>query len=158
MIKDSINNTNVVAERVLISPADLKRHLPNTPECEAVVRKGLTAVEKAGEGIQRRGAILTTLLRLKQVCNHPAHYQSDGSALANRSGKLDLLTEMVEEALAGDIVAVAGIERVEPRRMGLDRGLEAGRFGHAHVRGHEPVLQQVEPGELALAGQGERAS
>lgn len=66
---------------------------------ESVVRKGLQEVETAGEGIQRRGAILTTLLRLKQVCNHPAHYLMDGSALPSRSGKLDLLSEMVEEAL-----------------------------------------------------------
>jgi len=66
---------------------------------ESVVRKGLQDVEAAAEGIHRRGAILTTLLRLKQVCNHPAHYLMDGSALANRSGKLDLLSEMVEEAL-----------------------------------------------------------
>ncbi len=66
---------------------------------EAVVQKGLQEVEDAGEGIQRRGAILTTLLRLKQVCNHPAHYHSDGSSLPNRSAKLDLLTEMLEEAL-----------------------------------------------------------
>jgi superfamily II DNA or RNA helicase len=66
---------------------------------ESVVRKGLQEVEKAAEGIQRRGAILTTLLRLKQVCNHPAHYLMDGSALPSRSGKLDLLSEMVEESL-----------------------------------------------------------
>ncbi|MHC5065417.1 MAG: DEAD/DEAH box helicase [Planctomycetota bacterium] len=66
---------------------------------ESVVRKGLDDVEDAGEGIQRRGAILTTLLRLKQVCNHPAHYHGDGSTLPSRSGKLDLLGEMVEEAL-----------------------------------------------------------
>lgn len=66
---------------------------------ESVVRKGLQEVEKAAEGIQRRGAILTTLLRLKQVCNHPAHYLMDGSVLPSRSGKLDLLTEMIEEAL-----------------------------------------------------------
>jgi SNF2 family DNA or RNA helicase len=65
---------------------------------ESVVRKGLQEVEKAGEGIQRRGAILTTLLRLKQVCNHPAHYLMDGSALPSRSGKLDLMAEMIEEA------------------------------------------------------------
>src|SRR5215510_16003469 len=43
--------------------------------------------------------ILTTLLRLKQVCNHPAHYLMDGSSLHSRSGKLDLLAEMMEEAL-----------------------------------------------------------
>jgi hypothetical protein len=67
---------------------------------EAVVRKGLTEVENAGgSNMARRGAILTTLLRLKQVCNHPAHYLMDGSALPGRSGKLDLLTEMLEEAL-----------------------------------------------------------
>jgi superfamily II DNA or RNA helicase len=66
---------------------------------ESVVRKGLAEVEKAGEGIQRRGAILTTLLRLKQVCNHPAHFLSDGSSLPARSGKLDLLSEMLTEAL-----------------------------------------------------------
>ena len=66
---------------------------------ESVVRKGLQEVEKAAEGIQRRGAILTTLLRLKQVCNHPAHYLMDGSVLPSRSGKLDLLSEMVEESL-----------------------------------------------------------
>ncbi len=66
---------------------------------EAVVRKGLTEVEKAGEGIQRRGAILTTLLRLKQVCNHPAHYQGDGSSLAAPVGQARSATEMLEEAL-----------------------------------------------------------
>src|SRR5262245_3753728 len=66
---------------------------------ESVVRKGLQEVERAQEGIQRRGAILTTLLRLKQVCNHPAHYLMDGSSLHSRSGKLDLLAEMMEEAL-----------------------------------------------------------
>ncbi|GAB4136063.1 MAG: hypothetical protein Fur0037_00330 [Planctomycetota bacterium] len=66
---------------------------------EAVVRKGLREVEEASEGIRRRGAILTTLLRLKQVCNHPAHYLMDGSSLAGRSGKLELLSEMVLEAL-----------------------------------------------------------
>lgn len=66
---------------------------------EAVAQKGLADVYDADAGIQRRGAILTTLLRLKQVCNHPAHYLSDGSPLPNRSGKFDLLMEMIEEAL-----------------------------------------------------------
>ncbi|MEZ5966563.1 MAG: SNF2-related protein [Planctomycetota bacterium] len=65
---------------------------------EGLVRRGLDELENA-EGIQRRGAILTTLLRLKQICNHPAHYLGDGSALAARSGKLDLLTEMLQEAI-----------------------------------------------------------
>ena len=52
---------------------------------ESVVNQGLEEVELSAEGIHRRGAILTTLLRLKQICNHPAHYLGDGSALPNRS-------------------------------------------------------------------------
>jgi len=67
---------------------------------EKIVNDGLEDVEASTEGIARRGAILTTLLRLKQVCNHPAHFLNDGSPLANRSSKLDLVTEMLEEALA----------------------------------------------------------
>ena len=49
------------------------------------------------EGINRRGLVLGTLLRLKQVCNHPAQFLGDGSALPNRSGKLMRLTEMLDE-------------------------------------------------------------
>ena len=50
--------------------------------------------------MDRRGAVLSALLRLKQVCNHPAQFLGDGSALPGRSGKLDRLGEMLEEALS----------------------------------------------------------
>ena len=66
---------------------------------EAVVRDSLQQVEES-EGIQRRGLVLATLLKLKQVCNHPAQFLGDGSALPERSGKLARLTEMLEEALS----------------------------------------------------------
>jgi SNF2 family DNA or RNA helicase len=51
------------------------------------------------EGIQRRGLVLATLAKLKQVCNHPAHFLGDGSALAGRSGKLARLEGILEEIL-----------------------------------------------------------
>ena len=51
------------------------------------------------EGIQRKGMILATLSKLKQVCNHPAQFLGDNSGTANRSGKLARLTEMLEEVL-----------------------------------------------------------
>jgi SNF2 family DNA or RNA helicase len=61
----------------------------------------LAQIEEAEEsGIQRRGLILATLLKLKQVCNHPAHFMGDASDLADRSGKLARLEEMLEEALS----------------------------------------------------------
>jgi SNF2 family DNA or RNA helicase len=55
------------------------------------------------EGIERRGVILAALTKLKQVCNHPAHYLGDDSEIDARSGKLTRLTEMMEEVIeAGD--------------------------------------------------------
>ena len=53
------------------------------------------------EGIDRRGLILAALTKLTQVCNHPAQFLGDGSAIGGRSGKLGRLTEMIEEVLAG---------------------------------------------------------
>jgi SNF2 family DNA or RNA helicase len=53
---------------------------------------------EASEGIERRGVVLATLLKLKQVCNHPAQFLKDDSALHDRSGKLERLVEMLEEA------------------------------------------------------------
>ncbi len=66
---------------------------------EAVVKEMLEKIENS-EGIERKGLILSTLLKLKQVCNHPAHFVGDGSSLPGRSGKLARLEEMLEEALA----------------------------------------------------------
>jgi SNF2 family DNA or RNA helicase len=43
--------------------------------------------------------VLATLSKLKQVCNHPAQFLGDNSAIAERSGKLARLTEMLEEVL-----------------------------------------------------------
>ncbi len=45
MLKDRINNTNVAAERVLISPQDIKRHLPNSQEGEETVRQGRVTIK-----------------------------------------------------------------------------------------------------------------
>ncbi len=66
---------------------------------EAVVAEMLGRIDQS-EGIQRRGIILATLTRLKQVCNHPAHFLADGSGLPHRSGKCDRLVEMLDEILA----------------------------------------------------------
>ncbi len=66
---------------------------------EAVVKEMLEQIEES-EGIQRRGLVLSTLLKLKQICNHPAQFVADGSSLPDRSGKLARLQEMLEEALA----------------------------------------------------------
>ena len=66
---------------------------------EALVGEMLGQIDLAG-GIQRRGLILATLVKLKQICNHPAHFLADDSPLPHRSGKCDRVTEMLEEVLA----------------------------------------------------------
>ncbi len=66
---------------------------------EAVTRDVQERIEEA-EGIQRKGLILSTLMRLKQICNHPAQFLQDGSDFAaHRSHKLTRLNEMIAEAL-----------------------------------------------------------
>ena len=66
---------------------------------EAVLREAEQALEEA-EGIGRRGTILGTLTKLKQVCNHPRQLLGDNSAIAGRSGKLARLQDMLEEIIA----------------------------------------------------------
>ncbi len=69
---------------------------------QAVVDDMLAKTDQS-DGMQRRGLVLAGLMRLKQVCNHPAHYLGDGSALAGRSGKLNRIEELIDELLeAGD--------------------------------------------------------
>ncbi len=72
---------------------------------EAVVKDVMERIEKAdeeGDNMSRRGLVLSLLMQLKQICNHPAQYLKDGSPLDGRSGKLSRLTEMLEEIYAAD--------------------------------------------------------
>ena len=66
---------------------------------QAVVDDMLAKVQ-ASDGIERKGLVLATMVKLKQVCNHPAQLLADTSGLAGRSGKLQRLEELLEEALA----------------------------------------------------------
>lgn len=55
------------------------------------------------EGIARRGLVLATLTRIKQICNHPAHYLGDDSPVTikgkHRSGKVAELMRIVSQAV-----------------------------------------------------------
>ncbi|MEI7898734.1 MAG: DEAD/DEAH box helicase [bacterium] len=66
---------------------------------EEVLAEFKREVELCESG-SRRGLILAVLTRLKQVCNHPAHFLSQTQRLAKRSGKLVRLEEMLEETFA----------------------------------------------------------
>jgi SNF2 family DNA or RNA helicase len=81
---------------------------------ESVVQTAMAEVDEA-DGIQRKGLVLSMLMKLKQVCNHPSqflHQVGEGANLdlarqTKRSGKLARLSEMLEEAVSvGDRVLV----------------------------------------------------
>lgn len=65
---------------------------------QQVVDQLLSDAEEA-KGMRRRGLVLAALMRLKQICNHPAHALKDDSRLAGRSGKLTRFDELVTDLL-----------------------------------------------------------
>jgi len=86
-----------------------KRYCTLTPEqatlYQATVDGMLKDVEHS-EGITRRGIILTALLRLKQICNHPNAYLDDGKLTQERSGKIAMLFTLLEEVIASGDAAI----------------------------------------------------
>ena len=95
-----------------------RQNVPLTAEqaqlYDSVVNDMLHRVDNA-DGMKRRGLVLSALVKLKQVCNHPAHFLRQGSddddapplpklapgeKLSSRSGKATRLMEMVEEVVA----------------------------------------------------------
>ncbi|MGA7938125.1 MAG: DEAD/DEAH box helicase, partial [Kovacikia sp.] len=85
---------------------------------QTIVDKSLAQIEES-DGIQRKGIILALLVKLKQICNHPALFLKEegsgksetksaistleSSVFDRRSGKLQRLEEMLEEVvLEGD--------------------------------------------------------
>ncbi len=67
---------------------------------EAVVQDVEQQIEEKA-GIERKGLILSTLMKLKQICNHPRQFLQDESEFTpNRSHKLSRLQEMIEEIQA----------------------------------------------------------
>jgi SNF2 family DNA or RNA helicase len=71
---------------------------------QQIVETSISELESA-EGIQRRGMILALLVKLKQLCNHPALLTAKQNPKALEiksleSGKLQRLLEMLEEVVA----------------------------------------------------------
>jgi non-specific serine/threonine protein kinase len=73
----------------------------------AVVTRLLQRIKGFGytRDLERRGSVLAALTRLKQICDHPALFTGEGARggavrVAGRSGKVALLEEILEEAVA----------------------------------------------------------
>jgi non-specific serine/threonine protein kinase len=57
----------------------------------------LRASLRQSDGMKRRGVVLASLMRLKQICNHPSHWLGDGSYAPEESGKFTRVAELAEE-------------------------------------------------------------
>ena len=68
-------DSNVISD--LPPLIETRQHVPLTGEQAAlydrVVEEMLAKVDRA-EGLRRRGLVLSALVKLKQICNHPGHY------------------------------------------------------------------------------------
>lgn len=111
-------NTSYAPLRALVRPYILRRlktdtsviaDLPAKTEVNAychLTRKQAALYQQAvsdlaaelgrAEGMKRRGVVLASLMRLKQICNHPSQWLSDGSWNEADSGKLARLREVAE--------------------------------------------------------------
>jgi superfamily II DNA or RNA helicase len=58
------------------------------------------AVKEYKAGIQRKGIVLSYLMRFKQICNHPAQWLGHGGYEADGSGKVERLLEICDEIFA----------------------------------------------------------
>lgn len=118
---------------------------------EAVVRETMARIE-ASEGMARRGLVMKLLTALKQICNHPAQYlketavapgRESGAVIAGRSGKLELLDELLDVILAEDDAVLVFTQYVEMARL-IERHLQQRGVQAQLLHGGTPVARREE--------------
>ncbi|MEU2054613.1 DEAD/DEAH box helicase [Streptomyces bungoensis] len=108
---------------------------------EALVRETLDRIADADD-MGRRGLIMKLLTGLKQICNHPAQYlKEDEPRLAGRSGKLELLDELLGTILAEESGVLVFTQYVRMARL-LARHLTARGVPSQLLHGGTPVAER----------------
>ncbi|WP_371794507.1 DEAD/DEAH box helicase [Streptomyces sp. NBC_01718] len=108
---------------------------------EAVVRETLAEISGA-DGFARRGLVMKLLTALKQICNHPAQYlKEEGPRIADRSGKLELLDELLDTILAEDASVLVFTQYVQMARL-LEQHLAARGVRTQFLHGGTPIAER----------------
>ncbi|MFF7732104.1 SNF2-related protein [Streptomyces sp. NPDC007984] len=108
---------------------------------EAVVREALAEISGAGS-MARRGLIVKLLTGLKQICNHPAQYlKEERPVISGRSGKLELLDELLDTILAEGAGVLVFTQYVQMARL-LERHLAARGTRTQFLHGGTPVAER----------------
>ncbi|MFF7656293.1 DEAD/DEAH box helicase [Streptomyces sp. NPDC007983] len=110
---------------------------------EAVVREILAEISDSS-GFERRGLIVKLLTGLKQICNHPAQYlKEDRPVVPGRSGKLELLDELLDTILAEGASVLVFTQYVRMARI-LESHLAARGVPAQLLHGGTPVARREE--------------
>ncbi|MFI9345581.1 DEAD/DEAH box helicase [Streptomyces sp. NPDC052773] len=108
---------------------------------EAVVRETLAEIADADD-MARRGLVVKLLTGLKQICNHPAQYlKEEHPRIAGRSGKLELLDELLDTILSEGAGVLVFTQYVAMARL-LERHLSARGVSSQFLHGGTPVPQR----------------
>ncbi|MEU2836371.1 DEAD/DEAH box helicase [Streptomyces sp. NPDC007076] len=108
---------------------------------EAVVRETLAAIADS-DGFARRGLVVKLLTALKQICNHPAQYLKENEPrIADRSGKVELLDELLDTILAEEASVLVFTQYVQMARL-LERHLAARGVRTQFLHGGTPVAER----------------
>ncbi|WP_416975508.1 DEAD/DEAH box helicase [Streptomyces sp. 4F14] len=108
---------------------------------EALVRETLAEIAGA-DAMARRGLVVKLLTGLKQICNHPAQYLKEARPrIAGRSGKLELLDDLLDGALAEGAGVLVFTQYVAMARI-VERHLRARGVSTQFLHGGTPVAQR----------------
>ncbi|MFF9133457.1 SNF2-related protein [Streptomyces sp. NPDC014806] len=108
---------------------------------EAVVRETLARIS-AADDMARRGLIVRLMTSLKQICNHPAQYlKEEHPRIAGRSGKLELLDELLGTVLAEGASVLLFTQYVSMARL-LERHLADRGVPTLFLHGGTPVAER----------------
>lgn len=108
---------------------------------EAVVRETLAEIAGA-DGFTRRGLVVKLLTALKQICNHPAQYlKEEQPRIADRSGKVELLDELLDTILAEGASVLVFTQYVRMARL-LERHLATRGVRTQFLHGGTPVAER----------------
>jgi superfamily II DNA or RNA helicase len=122
---------------------------------EAVVRETLAEIAGAGS-MERRGLIVKLLTGLKQICNHPAQFlKEERPRIAGRSGKLELLDELLDTILSEGASVLVFTQYVRMARL-IERHVSArgvsSQFLHGGtaVADREAMVRRFQEGEVPV--------
>ena len=110
---------------------------------------------QATDGAKRHGMVLKLLTALKQITNHPAQYLKELGPLAGRSGKLDALDHLLDNAhRAGESTLVfsqyVAMGELLVRHL-TDRGFEAALLhGGLAIPARQALVDRFQAGQLPV--------